>query len=368
MGTDMNQIALKAFVAMVALIICASAPAMAQTLPTTAPRAPRGPNLDGFYRLGPDSLPQNGVPHGTLIGPTTLPTKVYAGPVPVSTRQTGPSSLTSLSANANPPMTYAHTYWVYVPAQYDPTQPAALIVFNDGQAMMDPNGDVRAINVIDNLTWRREMPVAITIFLDPGKPAQFPEPNPRDWGDNSTLRPWEYQWLDDNFAKVVCDEVLPAVEKDYNISPDPDMHAIMGASSGAIAAFTVAWQRPDTFRKVISIVGSFTHIRGGEGDTYPELVAAAPQKPIRVFFQDGVNDNRNANAIMDWHTQNVRLVDTVAKKGYDINYAWGIGLHGQKQGGAILPEMMRWLWRDYPRDSDQADRVQRSFAMPTTQP
>jgi enterochelin esterase family protein len=324
--------------------------------------------LDGFYHLGPDSLAQEGVPHGRLVGPTTLPTKVYAGPVPTFTAQRGASSLTALSAGVNPPMSYAHTYWVYVPAQYDSSQAAALMVFNDGQAMMDGNGDVRAINVIDNLTWRREIPVAITVFLDPGKPAETPEPNPHDWGDNSTLRPWEYQQLDGNFAKVVCDELLPLISIDYNISPDPEMHAIMGASSGGIAAFTVAWQRPEMFRKVISIVGSFTRIRGGEGDTYPELAAAADKKPIRVFLQDGVNDNRNANPALDWHTQNVRLADALSKKGYDLNYAWGIGLHGQKQGGAMLPEMMRWLWRDYPRDSDQADRVERSFAGQATKP
>jgi enterochelin esterase family protein len=330
--------------------------------------AGRGTNDDAFYVLGPDSLPRNGVPHGKLIGPTTLPTTVYAGPVPVSTSQRGPSSLTALSAHANPPMTYAHTFWVYVPAQYDPSSHAALIVFNDGQAMMDPNGDVRAINVIDNLIWRREMPVAIAVFIDPGKPADTPEPTPHDWGDNSTLRPWEYQWLDDNYAKVICDELLPAINKDYRISPDPEMHAIIGASSGAIAAFTVAWQRPSTFHKVITIVGSFTKIRGGQGNTYPELIANSEKKPIRIFMQDGVNDNRNANADLDWHFQNVRLANALTAKGYDVNYTWGIGLHGQKQGGAILPEIMRWLWRDYPRDDDQANRVQRSFAGATTQP
>ncbi len=265
-------------------------------------------------------------------------------------------------------MKYVHGYWVYIPAQYDPSKPAALIVFNDGEPMKAENGDVRAINVIDNLTWRREMPVAITVFLDPGRPAGTPEPDlSHDWGDNTTLRPWEYQQLDGKYARVVCDELLPAVSKQYNISPDPEMHAIMGASSGAIAAFTVAWQRPDQFRKVISIVGSFTHIRGGQGDTYPELVTASDKKPLRIFFQDGVNDNRTPNLPNDWHYQNVRLINALTQKGYDINYTFGIGFHGQKQGGAILPEMMRWLWRDYPRDPDQANHTERSFNTPATQ-
>ena len=149
--------------------------------------------------------------------------------------------------------------------------------------------------------------------------------------------------MDDNYAKVVCDELLPGSRR-YNIDPNPEMHAIMGASSGAIAAFNVAWQRPNQFRKVISIVGSFTRIRGGLGDSYPELVAASEKKPIRVFMQDGRNDNRRpGNLPGDWFYQNVRLKDALVKKGYDVAWTWGIGNHGQKQGGAILPDMMRWL-------------------------
>ena len=139
---------------------------------------------------------------------------------------------------------------------------------------------------------------------------------------------------------------MPAITKRYNISPDPDMHAIGGASSGAIAAFSVAWERPDQFRKVISIVGSFVNLRGGQ--VYPERILATDKKPIRIFLQDGVNDNRalkgdKYDPDRDWHYQNVRLQEALTKKGYDVNYTWGIGLHGQKQGGAILPEMMRWL-------------------------
>jgi enterochelin esterase family protein len=328
--------------------------------------------MDAFYQPGRDSLPQDGVPHGKLVGPMVLPDDVYVGPVPESTGQGGGRggvSLTALSEQSPTPMHYEHGYWVYVPAQYDPSTPAALIVFNDGQPMMDPNGDIRAINVIDNLTWRREMPVAITVFLDPGRPAGTPEPDLHsDWGDNTTLRPWEYQWLDGKYPRVVCDELLPAIKKDYNISPDPDMHAIMGSSSGGIAAFTVAWNRPDQFRKVITIVASVTHIRGGDGETYPEQVLASDKKPIRIFMCDGVNDNRTPNLSNDWHYQNVRLEQALEKKGYDVNYAWGIGNHGQKQGGMILPDMMRWLWRDYPRDFDQANRVERSFNGPATKP
>lgn len=300
---------------------------------------------DAYYKLGPDSLPQDGVPKGKLVGPTTLPSEVFPGT--------------------------SHTYWVYVPAQYDARQPAALMVFNDGQAYIAPNGDVRTPNVLDNLIFRREIPVMIAVFINPGRRPDQPEPSPRDWGDRTTNRPAEYNTPDDKYARVIVDELMPAITKQYDISPDPDLHGIGGASSGAIAAFAVAWERPNQFRKVISIVGSFVNLRGGQ--VYPERVLAADKKPIRLFFQDGVNDNRalngdNYNPDRDWHYQNVRLVEALTKKGYDVNYTWGIGLHGQKQGGAILPEMMRWLWRDYPRSYDARDKVERSLRFLATQP
>jgi enterochelin esterase-like enzyme len=298
--------------------------------------------LDSFYKLGPDSMEQEGVPHGKLVGPLALPSKVYPGT--------------------------AHTYWVYVPAQYDASRPASLMIFNDGQAFKNATGDVRAQNVMDNLIHRREIPVMIAVFINPGKTPEQPEPTPRDWGDRSTNRPTEYNTPDDKYAKVICDELLPVLYKEYNISKDPEQHAIGGASPGAIAAFAVAWERPDQFRKVISMVGSFVNLRGGH--VYPERVLASDRKPIRAFFQDGRNDNRGArrggnyDPKRDWFLQNVRLVDALTKKGYDVNYVWGIGLHGQKQGGAILPEMMRWLWRDHPVSVDVRDNVERAFQRP----
>lgn len=298
--------------------------------------------LDDFYKLGPDSLEQVGIPHGKMIGPLTLPCDVYPGT--------------------------SHTYWVYIPAQYDASKPASLMVFNDGQAFKNEQGDIRAQNVIDNLIYRREIPVMIAVFINPGRRPDQPEPSPQDWGDRATNRPTEYNTPDDKYARVICDELLPALGKEYNISPDPERRAIAGASSGAIAAFSVAWERPDQFRKVISLVGSFVNLRGG--NVYPERVLASEKKPIRIFFQDGRNDNRGVgrggqyDPRRDWFLQNVRLAEALTKKGYDVNYAWGIGLHGIKQGGAILPDMMRWLWRDHPVSVDVNDEVERSFNRP----
>src|SRR5271157_611604 len=304
----------------------------------TPPEMPPGPNPDSQYRLGPDSLPQEGVPKGEIRGPFTLPSQVYPGT--------------------------QHTYWVYVPAQYDPAVPAALMVFQDGQAFKDEKGDLRAQHVMDNLIYRREIPVMLGVFINPGRRPDQPEPTLKNWGDRDTNRPTEYNSLDDKYARVITEELMPALRKDYNISHDPEMHGIGGSSSGAIAAFTVAWERPDDFRKVLSNVGSFVNLRGGH--VYPEKVLASEKKPIRVYLCDGRNDNRGLrngkyDETRDWFYQNVRLMKALTQRGYEVNYSWGMNRHGQKFGGAIMPEMMRWLWRDGPVSTDPNDMVERGF-------
>lgn len=296
------------------------------------------PDPDRLYKLGPDSLEQEGVPKGEVKGPFTLPSQAYPGT--------------------------QHTYWVYVPAQYDSKTPASLMIFNDGQAFMNPTADIRAKNVFDNLIYRREIPVMIGVFINPGRRPDQPEPTLQEWGDRTTNRPTEYNTLDDKYARVIVDELLPALYKDYNISKNPDDHGIGGSSSGAIAAFTVAWERPDHFRKVISFIGSFVDLRGGHA--YADIVAKSDKKPIRIYMQDGRNDNRGINREgkynqnRDWFYQNVRLMKALTAKGYDVNYAWGINRHGSKMGGMMLPDMMRWLWRDHPVSTDPEDKVERS--------
>jgi enterochelin esterase family protein len=153
--------------------------------------------------------------------------------------------------------------------------------------------------------------------------------------------------------------------KDYKISRDPERHGIAGWSSGAIAAFTVAWERPDMFRKVLNGIGTFVDLKGGH--VYPEMVLASEKKPLRIFMIDGRNDNRALNdkgeydPNRDWFYQNVRLMQALTKKGYDLNYSWGIGVHSHDMGGAMLPEMMRWLWRDQQLSLDPRDEAERSF-------
>jgi len=303
---------------------------------------PQTPNPDLFYRIGPDSMAQEGVPKGEIRGPFTLASEAYPGT--------------------------QHTYWIYVPAQYTSSVPASLMIFQDGQAFKNPDGNLRAHNVMDNLIYRREIPVMIGVFINPGRRPDQPEPTPQNWGDRDTNRPTEYNTLDDKYARVIVDELMPVLYKEYNISKDPEQHGIGGASSGAIAAFTVAWQRPNDFRKVLSIVGSFVNLRGGHA--YADIVQKSERKPIRIFLQDGRNDNRgvgrggNYDETRDWFLQNVRLMKALTDKGYDVNYSWGMNRHGQAMGGVILPDMMRWLWRDHPVSVDVNDKVERWFNEP----
>ena len=300
------------------------------------------PNPDSQYRLGPDSFQHEGVPKGEIRGPFVIKSDVYPGT--------------------------QHTYWVYVPAQYDPKVPASLMVFQDGQAFKDENADMRAQNVMDNLIYRREIPVMIGVFINPGRTPEQDEPSPkRGWGDGFTNRGVEYNTPNDKYARVITEELMPALDKEYNISKNPNDRGIGGSSSGAIAAFMVAWERPNEFRKVLSNVGSFTNIHGG--DIYAEWVLKNRRKPLRVYLCDGRNDNRGFrngkyDQRWDWFYQNVRLKDSLEKKGYDLNYTWGLNNHGQKFGGAILPDMMRWLWRDGPVSTDPNDQVERSFRGP----
>ena len=305
------------------------------------------PDPDVHYEPHPDSRPRDGVARGEVRGPFTLPSQAYPGT--------------------------QHTYWVYVPAQYDAAVAASLMVFNDGQAFKNMEGDLRVPNVLDNLIDRRELPVMLAVFINPGRTPEQPEPTPQEWGDRTTNRPTEYNSLDDRYARVIVDELMPALNREYNISRDPERRGIGGASSGAIAAFTVAWERPNEFRKVLSLIGSFVNLRGGHA--YADIVRTSEKKPLRIYLQDGRNDNRGVprgggpyDPLRDWFLQNVRLKDALLEKGYDLNYQWGIGRHSQKHGGSILPDMLRWLWRDHPASTDPQDAVERWFQGPARKP
>jgi enterochelin esterase family protein len=305
-----------ALLALAVVAIAQSSLVAQETRPAAARRQPL-PRVR--YELGPDSLPREGVPKGRLEGPHRFRSTIIEGTV--------------------------RKYWVYIPSQYDAAKPACVLVFQDGARAINPDGVLRVPQVLENLIAKGEIPVTIGIFVTPGQRGEeFPEsigtgnPNNRDR---------EYDVLNDAYARMIIDEIIREVGRKYNLTKDPAGRAIGGASSGGICAFTVAWERPDQFRNVISLIGSFTNIHGGH--VYPDLVRKSERKPIRIFLQDGVNDNRNArDADRDWYLQNQRMVAALEAKGYDMAYVFGEGAHSDDHGGAMLPEILRWVWRDYP--------------------
>jgi enterochelin esterase family protein len=269
-------------------------------------------SADDDYKLGPDSLSQPNVPKGKTEK-FTCESKVFPGTV--------------------------RDYWVYVPAQYDPKTPTCLMVFQDGGTYVNETSQFRVPNVFNNLIHQRKIPVMIGIFINPGNvhPADATQ-KPR------SNRSFEYDTLSDQYARFLESEILPEVGKKWNLRKDAAGRGICGISSGGICAFTVAWQRPDLFSKVLSHVGSFTNIRGG--DVYPGLIRKTERKPIRVFLQDGENDLDNQFG--NWPLANKQMAAALKFRKYDYQFVMGDGGHNGKHGGAILPESIVWLWRDTP--------------------
>lgn len=231
-------------------------------------------------------------------------------------------------------------YFVYQPEQYDSAKPTAVIIFQDGHNYLNPTGDFRVTTVLDNLIHTAEIPPMIWIFINPGHLGSELPTDP--WmGSNRSI---EYDTLSDAYAKFLLEEILPEVGKGRNLTADPEQRAICGMSSGGICAWTVAWKSPHAFRKVISHIGSFTDIRGG--DAYPGIIHKTEPKPIRAFFQGGVNDLDNAHG--SWPLGNMQMQAALKFAGYDHRYVWGSGGHEGKHGGAIFPATLRWLWRKTP--------------------
>ena len=279
-----------------------------------APVAPaQGP--DEQYVPGPDSKEQPGVPPGKITKHVWDKSKVY----PDTTRD----------------------YWVYVPAQYKKDKAAAVFVCQDGISYQAPT-------VFDNLIHKKEMPVTIGIFINPGTIVEKQrrgrnEENPEKPRSNRSV---EYDSLGGDYSKFLLKEILPEVAKTYTLTTDPEGRCIAGNSSGAICAFTVCWENPDEFSKCFSTIGSFTNIRGG--DKYPAMILRAAKKPIRIYLQDGTNDL--VNQFGSWTEANKAMAAAFEKKGYDYQFVLGEGTHSARHGTALFPDAMRWMWRDYPKD------------------
>jgi len=269
------------------------------------------------YVLGPDSQPQPGVPQGKLEKFTFTDSKVFPGTT--------------------------HEWQLYVPAQYQADKPACVLVCFDGNGYANPTGGTRVPVVLDNLIAKKEVPVTIGIFIQPGT-FKATAPGAKDRSNRS----FEYDSLGDANARFVIEEIVPLVSKNYRLTEDPAGWSIAGASSGGIAAFTVAWERPEKFRKVISWIGSFTNIRGGH--VYPSLIRKTKDqpKPLRVFLQEGSNDLDNMHG--HWPLANQDMAAALKFAGYDYKFEYGTGSHSAKHGAAILPDTLRWLWRDWPKE------------------
>jgi gluconolactonase len=262
---------------------------------------------------GVDAQPADAVPKGEVIHYRFDHSKVFPGTV--------------------------RDYWIYVPKQYDPARPACVYVNQDGLQYNAPA-------VFDALIHKKEMPVAIGVFVRPGEvPAASENALARY---NRSL---EYDGLGDSYVRFLLEELLPEVERKttadgrpIKLSRDGNDRAIGGASSGAICAFNAAWERPDAFRRVFSAIGTYVGLRGA--NVYPTLIRKYEPKPIRVFLQDGSSDLNIYGG--DWWMANQEMERALKFAGYEVNHEWGTGGHNGDHATKIFSDAMRWLWKDWP--------------------
>jgi gluconolactonase len=264
------------------------------------------------YSLGADSQPQASVPHGSVTRHTLAPGKYFPGT--------------------------PHNYQLYVPAQVDPGRPMPFMIFLDGSGYAGDN--VRVPVVLDNLIAKRQLPPMAAIFIDPGI-----MPALSDQAQNRYERIFEYDSLTPRFANFLNDELVADVAAHYNLSKDPNDHGIAGLSTGGVGAFVAAWNRPDVFRRVITWIGSFGNFRGA--DRLPGLIRRTEPRPIRVFMQTGRQDL--VNYAGSWYLENPRMAAALEFAGNDVKIELGEDGHSNRHGASMLPDTLRWLWRDYPQ-------------------
>jgi enterochelin esterase family protein len=269
--------------------------------------------------FGRDSYERPDVPKGTLYGKFVHTSRIY------------------------PEM--RSDYWVYVPAQYNPSVPAAVMVWQDGEVLVPRQVPSRAQIVFDNLTHQKKIPVIIHVLISPGFVA------------DRRMRSIQYDTVDDAYTRFLLEEILAEAGAKWNLRKDGYSRAIAGDSSGGICAFNAAWQRPGEFSRVLSRIGSFTSIqwRPGEidgGNVYPFKIRKEAKRNIRVWLQDGSGDLENNHG--SWPLQNIQMANSLKMKGYDFHFSWGTGTHSRNAGHAELAVEMIWLWRDYdPSKTEQ---------------
>lgn len=288
---------------------------------TDVPSSPLpGGSAPTRYRRHRDSSARAGVPRGALTELTQDDSAVYPGT--------------------------SHRYWVHVPAQYDESVPASLLVVQDGEAFADLDGEVRVPIVLDNLVHDGHLPPTIAVLVEPGTRAGALPGATTDGGRRVRQRNVEYDAADDRFARFLLDEVLPEVASRWVLTDDPDRRAIVGFSSGGNAAFTAAWHRPGAFGRVGCFSASFAQMPGG--NPYPSLVTAVHRRPLRVFLQVGHHDlgwDEPDDAADSWLAHNLAVAAALAAKGYDLRVVVGDGGHDLAHAGALFPDVLRWLFR-----------------------
>lgn len=301
--------------------------------------------------FGPLSYLQPGTPSGTLSEKIIHTSKIYDG--------------------------MKSEYWIYVPAQYDPKIPAAVMVFQDGGGYIQRDGNNPALNVIDNLIAQKKIPALICVFINPGDISDSPDtPTYRfvkaysdKWHRTlkDSMRSTLYDTVSDRYVRYLRDEILADLGAKYNLRKDAYSHAITGLSSGGICSFNAAWQIPDEFSRVLSWIGSFTSIQWKEdpqnsdgGQDYPDKALREPHRNLRVWLQDGSEDMENER-YGSWPLANIRLANALKLKEYDFHFSFGKGTHNSGQGAAEFPEAMMWLWRDYdPAKTEQTYQMEES--------
>jgi gluconolactonase len=303
------------FIVVIVASLCAAGIVQAQRVPEVRLNSTPG---DEPYPPGPDSKPQPGVPRGKIFEFSFDESKIFPG-----TRR---------------------KITVYVPAQYRADKPACVYVGLDNLWFEAPV-------VFDNLIHKREIPVTIAIGVAPGEVQSARDPQEPRFN-----RSFEFDGLNDNLARFLLEELFPEVERRKTpdglpilLSKDPNDRAAGGASTGGIGSFTLAWERPDAFRRVFSAIGTYVGMRGG--DRYPVLVRKTEPKPIRIFLQDGSNDGLPGfiDEVGDWWMGNQTMQRALQFAGYQVRHAWGDGAHDLKHSTAIFPDAMRWLWNDWPK-------------------
>jgi len=260
-----------------------------------------------------DSYPQPGVPEGKLTGPIVHESKIYSG----------------MKSN----------YWYYVPAQWDGATPLAVQIWGDGQLYTKRMTNFRVLEALDNLTAQKKIPLMVNIFIQPGVVEQ------------RAMRSIEYDSVNDTYARFLLEEILPEVGKSVKLRDDGYSRAMVGESSGGICAFNAAWFKPKEISRVLSWIGSFAALQPSTaepmgGAAYPIIVRREAKRNIRVWLQDGAEDQENPRA-GSWPLANIELANSLKVKLYDYHFSFGVGTHSQAQGSAELPESLIWLWRDY---------------------